>query len=160
AVNPEVALGLSNRLELSHGYNGYAVITVACGSVMFCALLLWLPIALTFRLRFQFSLPTTSLEALSLGDTRITDAGLVHLIPLNQLRWLYLENINVSDEGLFPLAELTRLQYLVPAECTLEGLVWRRSNGRCRIATLFVEASKIRVDRHRKRSIVDGGPRP
>ena len=42
---------------------------------------------------------------LLLGDTQVTDAGLVHLQRLTQLRWLLLHNTKVTDEGVRKLQQ-------------------------------------------------------
>jgi hypothetical protein len=39
------------------------------------------------------------LEVLRLTNTRVTDAGLVHLQGLTKLEWLHLNNTQVSEQG-------------------------------------------------------------
>ena len=47
-----------------------------------------------------------------LSDTRITDAGLVHLKELISLNQLYLDYTQITDAGLEQLKDLTKLQWL------------------------------------------------
>ena len=54
----------------------------------------------------------TKLEELSLGYTKITDAGLVHLKGLTNLEWLFLEDTQITDAGLVHLKGLTNLKHL------------------------------------------------
>ena len=49
---------------------------------------------------------------LNLRDTKITNAGLVHLKGLAKLTRLHLERTNVGDEGIANLTKLTTLEYL------------------------------------------------
>ena len=49
---------------------------------------------------------------LNLKDTKITDAGLKHLVNLKNLKKLHLERTAVTDEGLANLSELSNLNYL------------------------------------------------
>jgi len=49
---------------------------------------------------------------LSLANTRVEDAGLVHIDPMKHLGKLDLDGTGVSDAGLAHLAALTRLHWL------------------------------------------------
>jgi len=53
-----------------------------------------------------------AVETLNLRDTRITNAGLVHLKGKENLRRLHLERTAIDDEGLEHIAGLTSLEYL------------------------------------------------
>ena len=53
-----------------------------------------------------------NLADLNLGETTITDAGLVHLKPLKNLTRLDLHGTKVSDAGLVNLKEMTKLHSL------------------------------------------------
>jgi len=52
------------------------------------------------------------LEALFLGGTQVTDAGLVHLAGLSGLKYLNLDDHPITDAGLAHLAGLTALEEL------------------------------------------------
>ena len=54
----------------------------------------------------------TKLGILGLNNTKITDAGLVHLKELTSLKKLFLNNTKVTDAGLVHLKGLTKLEYL------------------------------------------------
>jgi hypothetical protein len=56
--------------------------------------------------------PLSNLKMLDLMKTSITDAGLVHLEKLPQLRELNLMATGITDAGLAKLKHLTRLQFL------------------------------------------------
>src|SRR5207247_2114243 len=49
--------------------------------------------------------------SVQLDSSRITDAGLVHLMSLTKLETLDLDNTQVTDAGLEHLTWLTRLKY-------------------------------------------------
>ena len=53
-----------------------------------------------------------SLEYLTLAGTRVTDAGLEHLVGLERLRELDLSETAITDAGIEALAELRGLQVL------------------------------------------------
>lgn len=53
-----------------------------------------------------------ALHWLDLGETGVTDAGLVHLATMRELRRLQLDRTAVTDDGLSALAPLTRLESL------------------------------------------------
>ena len=60
---------------------------------------------------------------LDLRDTKVTDAGLVHLKGLTQLEWLWLSHTQVTDAGLVHLKGMTNLQRLgLPRQITDAGL--------------------------------------
>ena len=63
------------------------------------------------------------------GKNRITDAGLVHLLPLTRLDTLYLDNTAVTDNGLAELAKLPALKTLGLSgnEITARGLMHIRA---------------------------------
>jgi hypothetical protein len=50
------------------------------------------------------------LTSLKLSNTSITDAGLVHIKKLNSLESLYLDNTYIADDGLTSLKDLPNLQ--------------------------------------------------
>lgn len=52
------------------------------------------------------------LRFLSLAETKVGDAGLVHLTSMKNLQELHLDHTEISDEGLKLLASLTSLQIL------------------------------------------------
>ncbi len=52
------------------------------------------------------------IRMLSLSKTQITDAGLANLEGLSQLQWLHLQNTQITDAGLKRLRISTRLQYV------------------------------------------------
>jgi len=52
------------------------------------------------------------LRFLSLAETKVGDAGLVHLIPMKNLQELHLDHTEITDEGLKLLASLPSLQIL------------------------------------------------
>ncbi len=54
----------------------------------------------------------TNLKKLSLGQTRITDAGLAHLKGLTKLEYLNLYGTKITDAGLAHLEGLTNLKSL------------------------------------------------
>ena len=54
----------------------------------------------------------TKLKELYLNNTKITDAGLVHLKGLTKLERLWLSNTQVTDAGLMHLKILTKLERL------------------------------------------------
>ena len=54
----------------------------------------------------------SQLQDLGLDDTKVTDAGLVHLQGLSQLQVLELDNTKVTDAGLVHLQGLSQLQAL------------------------------------------------
>ena len=51
----------------------------------------------------------TKLDALDLGWTQVTDAGLSHVVGLPKLRWLRLDSTTISDEGLRKLQAIPKL---------------------------------------------------
>jgi hypothetical protein len=54
----------------------------------------------------------TDIISLNLRDTKITDAGLMHLTTLSGLKRLHLERTAISDDGIEHLAGLKNLEYL------------------------------------------------
>ena len=65
----------------------------------------------------------TGLRSLNLGNTRVTDAGLVHLKKLVNLQTLNLNNTRVTDAGLESLRSLTQLKTpILEAEKTRERM--------------------------------------
>ncbi len=54
----------------------------------------------------------TKLERLELHDTKITDAGLVHLKGLTNIEWMSLSGFEITDAGLVHLEDLTSLEDL------------------------------------------------
>ena len=54
----------------------------------------------------------TNVDAVSLANTRATNAGLEHLKGLTQLRYLSLDGTKVTDPGVEHLRGMTQLQYL------------------------------------------------
>ena len=62
----------------------------------------------------------TDLQKLALAGTKITDAGLVHLVGLSQLRWLNL-GAGVTDAGLKHLKGLKQLTTLVLYDSSVKG---------------------------------------
>ena len=65
------------------------------------------------------------LESLELNNTQVTDAGMIHLRDLVELKRLYLNKTSVTDAGLVHLQELTSLQSLPirDTQITLRGVV-------------------------------------
>lgn len=53
-----------------------------------------------------------SIESLRLGESRVTDAGAIHLLGLSSLERLSLPKCRLSDEGLIRLAELKSLKFI------------------------------------------------
>ena len=52
------------------------------------------------------------IEDLALNETRVSDAGLVHLVGLRRLRHLALEDTDISDAGIVHLKKLKQLEGL------------------------------------------------
>ncbi len=50
--------------------------------------------------------------SVSFRETQVTDAGLVHLRDLPNLRWLLLDSTQITDAGLVHLRGLTKLEWL------------------------------------------------
>jgi hypothetical protein len=65
----------------------------------------------------------TELKRLDLHYTEVGDAGLAHLSGLSQLQWLWLDGTQVSDAGLVHLSGLSQLRvlYLVGTQVTDSG---------------------------------------
>ena len=55
----------------------------------------------------------SQLKILGLNNTQVTDAGLVHLERLSQLTGLALDHTRVTDAGLVHLSGLSQLQWLL-----------------------------------------------
>lgn len=82
-----------------------------------------------------FLKPMVSLEMLRLWDTKITDAGLEHMVDFKRLRWLYLSGTSITDAGASTLKKMTFLRGLdlratrvtdrsLKQLATLENLEW------------------------------------
>lgn len=54
-----------------------------------------------------------NLGSLTLGATKVTDAGLIHLLEMEQLRELSLFSLKITDTGVMQLKRLVNLQALV-----------------------------------------------
>ncbi len=80
----------------------------------------------------------TQLKELTLGNIKITDAGLESLKDLTQLQRLVLAETKVTDAGLVHLEDLTRLQYLFLTKnnVTDAGLVHLRGLSKLRYLNL------------------------
>jgi hypothetical protein len=57
--------------------------------------------------------PLSQLRVLSLRNTKVTDAGLVHLQCLSQLQYLWIRNADITDAGLVHLYGLDQLDVLL-----------------------------------------------
>ena len=53
--------------------------------------------------------PAATLTYLMITDTRVSDAGLVHLQNVSSLRWICIENTPITDNGLIHLRGLDSL---------------------------------------------------
>lgn len=79
-------------------------------------------LALLARLRqHQGRVGLGEVWGLSLGYTKISDEGLVHLAAFDSLRALDLSRTDISDNGLAHLAKLVKLQQLVLAGTKVQG---------------------------------------
>jgi hypothetical protein len=63
----------------------------------------------------------TELEALDISRSPVTDAGLVHLKGLTNLRRLYLRDLKLTDDALANLKDLTGLEVLSLSKTTITG---------------------------------------
>lgn len=88
---------------------------------------------------------STSITALELGGTRITDLGLEHLVRMQQLRSLDLWATNVSETALTLLTGLPNLEYV-----SLGGYDWRPSLDPEAVTTLLLTLPNL------KRAWLDG----
>lgn len=85
----------------------------------------------------------TEVKHLTLSGTEITDAGLSNLEPLTKLEVLWINAPKISDEGLAHLARLTQLRMLViqPSQITDSGLV--HLQGLTRLKSLNLANSNV-----------------
>ncbi len=84
----------------------------------------------------------THLQSLSLMDTQVTDAGLVHLKGLTKLRSLFLWT-NVTDAGLVHLKGLTHLEHLGLHETRVTDAGLVHLKGLTHLEHLFLHESKV-----------------
>ena len=66
----------------------------------------------------------TSLTGLNLGQTDVSDQGLVHLKPLVRLKRLWLNDTHLTDAAVSALASLDSLEdlYVVRTDMTIAGV--------------------------------------
>ena len=76
-------------------------------------------------------------------ETQVTDAGLVHLRGLTQLRLLYLNNTQVTDAGLAHLRGLTQLQELDLASTQVTDAGLEHLRGLTQLEWLNLDSTQV-----------------
>ena len=93
-----------------------------------------------------------NLRSLGLGETLITDQGLIHLKSLRHLEWLALANTSITDAGLDVVQELPKLQMLSLTGTGVTDAGLKRLEGLKHLRTLAIERTlmtNVGVDRLR-----------
>jgi hypothetical protein len=87
-----------------------------------------------------------AIESLDLGETAVTDGGMIHLESMRNLRRLQLDRTQITDTGLHHLRHLSRLEVinLHSTAVTDAGLV--HFGGLRRLTTLHVWQTKVTRD--------------
>ena len=83
------------------------------------------------------------LRGLDLGYTHVTDAGLGHLRGLTELQWLDLGNTAISDAGMVHLRALTRLEWLILSSTNVSDAGLEQLKRFTRLQTLSLRATKV-----------------
>jgi hypothetical protein len=84
-----------------------------------------------------------SLKSVSLRDTKITDAGLAHLIEMTSLMRLKLSNTKITDAGLAHLRAMTSLEYLVLDNTAITDTGLERLKGMTALKKLALDNTTI-----------------
>ncbi|NQU23551.1 MAG: M48 family metalloprotease, partial [Candidatus Nealsonbacteria bacterium] len=85
----------------------------------------------------------TELRMLSLARTHITDAGLVHLRGLTDLRELRLQNTRIGDAGLAHLSGLTKLEWLELTGTQVSNTGLMHLKGLTNLKSLFLGETQV-----------------
>ena len=85
----------------------------------------------------------TTLQVLMIDSEKVTDAGLIHLNGLTQLRELYVSGRRVTDDGLKQLRHLTRLHYLCISETAVTGVGMEYLTGLPELRALHLDNSHV-----------------
>lgn len=83
------------------------------------------------------------LTSLSVGSTKVTDAGLVHLEALGRLEYLNLGQLDVSDRGMMSLRELRHLRDLNLSGTKITGAGLEPLSGMRNLVSLDVAQTKV-----------------
>ena len=81
--------------------------------------------------------------ALDFSKTRVRDAGLAHLPPLDKIQWLYLNGTQITDGGMAHLAPLTTLELVHLADTRISDAGLEHLQGLKSLRTLHLTGTRV-----------------